>query len=93
MIHSTNPDPVMQLLRRGLHIGNRAVIETVESEGVRVDLPEGGRWYDVRPMLDPREHSPQVIDMAVEAISYGEAMGLLHRHASQRYLVRILAAE
>ena len=88
-IHPATPAD-MQLLRRGLSIGNRAVIETIESEGVRVQLPEPGRWYDTRPMLDPREHSHEVIDMAAEAISYGEAAGLVRRHSAQRHLLCIV---
>jgi hypothetical protein len=84
----TNQD--MQLLQRGLAIGNQAVIETVECEAVRVQLPEPGRWYDTRPMLDPREHAPQVIDMAAEALSYGETAGLLRRHTAHRHLVCIV---
>lgn len=88
--HPVTPADV-QLLRRGLAIGNRAVVETIECEGVHVYLPEPGRWFDTRPMLDPREHAPEVIDMAAEAISYGEAAGLVRRHSAQRHLVCILA--
>ncbi len=77
----------MQLLRRGLAIGNQAVIDTVRTEAVRVNLPEPGDWFDTRPMLDPREHAPENINSAAEALSYGESAGLLRRHPVQRHLV------
>lgn len=80
----------VQLLRRGLALGNAAVVDTVRSEGVRVQIPDAGDWFDTRPMLDPREHSPQVTDMAAEALSYGEAAGLLCRHSVHRHLVRVV---
>ena len=80
----------IELLRRGLAIGNAAVISTLECEGVREHLAEPGRWYDTRPMVDPREHDSPVIDMAAEAISYGEAAGLLRRHSVLRHLVCIV---
>ncbi len=90
--HPITPADV-QLLRRGLAIGNRAVVETIECEGVRVHLAEPGRWYDTRPMLDPREHASEMIDMAAEAISYGETAGLVRRHAEHRHLVCILMTD
>lgn len=80
----------LQLLQRGLLLGNKAVIETIESECVRVHLAEPGRWYDTRPMLDPHEHAPQIIDEAAEALSYAESAGLVRRHPEQRYIVCLL---
>jgi len=66
-----------------------AVISDIESEAVRVHLPEPGRWYDTRPMLDPREHAPEIVDMATQALDYALQQGLVHRHSQQQHLVRI----
>jgi hypothetical protein len=79
----------LQMLRRGLAIGNRAVVDTIK-EGVRVRLPDGGRWYDIRPLIDPREHCPESVDMAAEALSYAESAGLARRHSEYRHLLCIL---
>jgi hypothetical protein len=78
------------LIECGLRIAVRAVVCDVECYGSRVHLTEPGRWYDTRPMLDPQEHSPCCIDMAAEALHFGEACGALLRHPQQRHLVRVL---
>ena len=84
-------DPVttndLAMLSRGLALANRAVVETIECECIRVHLPEGGIWYDTRPMLDPREHAPEVIDMAREALDYALQSQLAFRHMHQPHLV------
>ncbi len=83
----------LQLLQQAMAIANRAVISDIETEGVRVDLGDGQRWYDTRPMLDPRERCPDSIEMATQALDYAEKSGLVHRHADQRFLLRLPAAE
>jgi hypothetical protein len=77
------------LLQQGLAIANAAVISDIETEAVRVHIALPGRWYDTRPMLDPREHCGPVIDMAAQSLAYAEASGLIHRHAHERHLVCI----
>jgi hypothetical protein len=79
-----------QMLALGLSIANRAVVADIETECVAVDLGDGHRWYDTRPMLDPREHAPDVIDMASEALQWAESSALVQRHSEQRHLVRIV---
>lgn len=77
------------LVARAFRIANAAVISDIESEGVRQHDRTGGRWYDVRPMVDPHEHSPEVIDMNNEAIAYALAAGLITADLQHAHLVRI----
>jgi hypothetical protein len=59
-------------------IADAAVVSDVETNAVLVGgLSDGRRLYDVRPMLDPREQPPEVIDMAQQAVNYGLARGIL----------------
>lgn len=79
-----------EIIGAGLRLAVRYVVADVESGGVRTHLPEPGRWYDTRPMLDPREHAGPVIDQALEALRFGEASNALLRHPQHRHLVRVL---
>jgi hypothetical protein len=59
-------------------IADAAVVSDIETNGISMGaLPDGRRIYDVRPMLDPREQPPEVLDMVNQAVSYGMARGLL----------------
>lgn len=51
---------------------------------------DGRTWFDVRPLIDPRERSSHQIDIATEAIELGAATGLLARHPEHPHLVRML---
>ena len=73
-------------------IADRACVCDIECEGIAEDDGHGRRWYDVRPMLDPREHCDEMIDMAREAIDYALARGLVARHADLPHLLRVLPA-
>lgn len=77
-----------ELVAQAFRIANAAVISDIESEGNRITTISG-RWYDVRPMLDPREHSSEVIDMFSEAIAYALAAGLITADPTHAHLVRI----
>jgi len=80
-----------QLVQQAILIANRAVVEDLETYAAPVRL-DGQLWHDTRPMLDPREHCPTSIDMAVQALQYAEASGLVTRHDDHRHLVRVLDA-
>jgi hypothetical protein len=82
----------MQLLRRGLAIGNRAVVSAIECECPAVHLFDQV-WRDTRPMLDPREYSGAATDEHAEIISYAEQAGLVQRHSTERHLVRVIHRE
>jgi hypothetical protein len=86
---STNRAPIFNaseahLVSSAFLIANRAVVADIESNCIRV-----GAWYDTRPMIDPREHAAEALDMAAELLRYGEAAGVIKRHPRQRYMVRI----
>jgi hypothetical protein len=82
-----------QHLTLAMRIANRAVVEDLETYAHEVKLPgETTTWHDTRPMLDPREHAPIAIDMAVEALAYAEQAELIVRHPAERHLVRISRA-
>lgn len=76
-------------------LAEAAVVADIECEGISVSggstLP---RTWDVRPMLDVREHHPISIDMNALGLAYAEWRGLiqvLERDANhQPVLVRII---
>jgi hypothetical protein len=77
-------------MQAAMRIASDAVVADVETS-CPAQRSACGRytWYDVRPMLDEREHSPPVVDMAREALHYGVATGVLVRHDEQPHLVRV----
>jgi hypothetical protein len=77
-------------LALSLRIANRAVITDIELNACRVDL-DGAIWWDLRPMLDEREHSAIVCDMAREALAYAGYSHLITAHPQHIHLVRINA--
>lgn len=89
MTGAASPVLMSELVRRALMLADQAVIADIESEGFGMHF-EGMNWYDVRPMLDEREHSLQVIDMAREALEYARQRGLIARHPDHSHLVRIV---
>lgn len=84
-------EPTPELVANALRIADAAVVCDIESECAF--FQEGGhRWYDTRPMLDEREHCPEVIDMARQALDYADRRGLVRRQASAPHLLRIVAS-
>jgi hypothetical protein len=79
-------DPV-RVVELSMRISNRAVLEDLDDCAPAV-LLDGTRWHDTRPMLDPREHAPEVLDMALQALELGLGTGLLLQHPGKLYLVR-----
>lgn len=77
-------------VQAAIRIANDAVVADVQTN-CPAQRSACGRytWYDVRPMLDEREHSPPVLDMAREALDYGLGTGVLVRHDEQPHLVRV----
>ena len=57
-------------------LAEAAVVADIESEGVHLpgDTP---RLYDVRPMMDEREHHFISIDMNAIALAYAQWRGLI----------------
>ena len=69
-------------------IADAAVIADIETACVRTG-PAAHRLWDTRPMLDPREHCPESIDMAELALLYAELRGLITIDTLHPHLVRI----
>ena len=83
----------MLTLRQAFSIANRAVREDLDNYAVPATVEWSGapaRCWDTRPMLDPREHAPEAIDMATDALGFAERSGLIERHPQCRYLVRLI---
>lgn len=70
-------------------IADRAVICDIECEGISTQL-DGQCWYDVRPMLDPREVCDDVAEMNRQALGYAIARGLVGVHRDHPHLLRII---
>ena len=79
-----------QVLQRGLRIANETILCAIADHCVMARDEDGRMAFDTRPMLDPREVKPATLDLHAEMLSYGEAAGLLQRHAKQRHLVRMV---
>lgn len=86
----TAPDTDPTLTSAAHRLADASVITDIESEGFIHDDVDGQRWYDTRPMLDPREHCDEVIDQAALAIGYALDRGLVERHPDRPYLLRIV---
>lgn len=82
------PDVRFLLLQAAL--ARHFVVENIESGAVPVALTGGGRWRDVRPMTDPREHSGEVLDINVQTLYYAEEAGIMERHPEHPHMVRIV---
>lgn len=74
---------------QALRLLDQYIVSDVECNGHHMIRGEfGPRWYDVRPMLDEREHCPEFIDMARAAIELGVSRGVLKRHPEQPHIVK-----
>ena len=79
----------LQLVQQAFALANARAIADIESVCVPLRAADGLRWYDTRPMLDPREHAGEAIDMAAQVLAYAEACGLIRRDAVLRHMVCI----
>lgn len=82
-----SPDLHTQALER--RIAGASVINLVTSECVTQKV-RGVIYYDTRPMVDPREHSPANVDWHAEVLAYGLAVGILQRDTTDHHLVRFI---
>lgn len=81
-----------QLIQQAFALANCHVVADIQTNCVPVRQADGQLWYDTRPMLDPREHCAQVLDMATQALAYAQASGLIERAPQAPHLVRLTAA-
>ena len=70
-------------------VASWACVSDIELHAAPVML-DGVRWYDTRPMVDPREHSPECIDMGEKAITLALGFHLAERHPEHPHLLRVL---
>ena len=84
-----NPTELIGLAHR---IADRAVVSDIETAGVAETDAQGRRWYDTRPMLDPREQPDDFIEMTVQALTYAHERGLVSPHPGHPHLVRTAKA-
>ena len=92
--NTVNPTAISpsQHMERGMRISIDHVISEIQTGAYRVRRAGGDvTWWDTQPMLDPREHSPEVLDMNHLYIQHGLDAGVLVRHPHQPYWVRIVA--
>lgn len=81
-----------ELARRAVRIADMQVVCEIESGcPAHNGLDQHPRWYDLRPLTDPREHCGEMIDMNAEIIDYALRRGLAIRHPEHAHLVRIAA--
>lgn len=78
----------IQLIGAAHRLADKYAIEAISFDGVPESI-DGRRWYDTRPMLDPRERSAQNIDLAREVLAYAHDRGLISPHPTQAHLVRL----
>lgn len=80
-----------ELTRRAYRIADGACIADIETGSVPQTDEHGQRWYDIRPMLDPRELSDPVVDMNRVALDYALLRCIVVVHPAHSHLVRIIA--
>lgn len=79
------------MVATALQLADRAVVCDVETEGTCLAMrADGEKLYDVTAMFDPREHSPEFLDMASQALAYGVSRGLFELLPGPPMLVRLL---
>lgn len=74
--------------RTAYQLADAAVVADIEAEGSRVGDAHDRR-YDIRPMLDPREHSPEVVDMARLGLAYAIWRNLVEVDRLDMHVLRI----
>jgi hypothetical protein len=75
------------------YVRSHVTADVENCEQVTVPGEGGTLWLDISPLVDPREHCPQVIDMASEALALGFALRVLHAHPRFAHLVRVVPDE
>jgi hypothetical protein len=81
---------VAEISRLAHAIADISTVADIESECVASREPGSAhRWYDTRPMVDPREHCNEFIEMAEQVLAYARMRGLIVQHPERTHLVRI----
>ena len=88
----TNPTDNVRLVAQAFRLANDAAVSDLESEAHPV-TKDGQRWWDTRPMLDANRHTPRVLAMLAEALTFGLLSELFEPHPSESHLVRVAHPE
>lgn len=83
-------DSAAARIARAARIADRCAVAEIECEGIAETI-DGARWYDIRLMLDEREHAPESIDIAREVIDYALERRLVKRHPVHSHLLRVVS--
>lgn len=88
----TNTINAIRLAALAHTLADRAVVSDIECEAIAETDAQGRKWYDTRPMLDPREQPDDTIEMMLQALDYAHQRGLISAHPQHAHLVRIVKA-
>ena len=80
-----------KLMSASMRIARQAVVADIQRNANRTKLDDAV-WWDTRPMLDPREHAPESLDMVLQALDFALLAGIAVRHQDKPYLLRITTA-
>lgn len=80
----------LELMSQAIKLATAFVVSDVECHGNRVEI-DGATWWDIRPMVDPNEYPPAMIDQAQMAIDFGLGSGALLAHPTQPLHVQVTA--
>lgn len=73
-----------------LSLADRAVLADIETYAACSGrTAEGRRIWDVRPMTDEREHAPEIVDMAREALAYARLRRLTQGQPDAPHLLTL----
>lgn len=75
-----SPTPTVQDDAAGLTDAYAHLVRVISQECDRVTLAGGATWLDTRPMVDPREHGPTLLDVNCELLDTACALHLVVRH-------------
>lgn len=82
-------DAIGHTMRLAINNADRYVMIEIECQPM-VTIEGARGWVDTRPLLDEREHSPELIDIWREVLAYATWRGLVERHPAQPHMVRIV---
>lgn len=86
------PMTPIQLAELAHQLADRACISDIEVHAHAQTDDLGRKWYDTRPLLDPREQCDDFIEMNLQALAYAHERGLISPHPVNTHLVRITKA-
>ena len=77
------------LVDQAYRLARAYVVDTLRTEGVQTIIG-GWTFYDVRHLLDHREHSSETIDQIKLMLDHGLAAQILMQHPTQPHLFHVV---